>query len=173
MRTDAEMLFLRELLAVVDSEVKRLRKVASGESPENREADEAIGLGFAACQQFLRTTCRQLPIELVAGLATGPKRCGMHVAQIVDHAANAWRYQEEPGALREETIAGLRKLGLEDRPYRLSNLVAIVASPACLGSLIPLLAEWRKGLRDGPENVQRNPTTGVLSSGLLRGRVRS
>jgi hypothetical protein len=55
------------------------------------DADNTVGLGFAAAQTYVAGVCRWERIDKVTALAVGPRHAdGPTVAAIVNAAANLW-----------------------------------------------------------------------------------
>src|SRR3546814_4588494 len=95
---------LEALLSLVHSLDAQLHEVAGkGLSTEGADergyfdvAEHITGLAFVACQTYIATVCGAVGIDKSAALRKGPKHPGgLSKVQIINHAANYWKHNNE------------------------------------------------------------------------------
>src|SRR3546814_11527592 len=59
-------------------------------------AEHRTGLAFVACQTYMATVCGAVGIDKSAALRKGPQHPGgLSKVQIINHAANYWKHNNE------------------------------------------------------------------------------
>ena len=152
---DYELNVLATLTDALDTLLAELER-ESHESPDPDGCfdamEGAVGLGFAACQQYMSATFNFLK---VGGKKTafefGPKhQSGRPIARIINDAANLWKHGDEIGDERtRQTKAALEAVCALDPgdSYLLGALRELVKpAPTRFTNVLPLLEAWRDDL---------------------------
>jgi hypothetical protein len=115
-------------------------------------AEHATGLGLVACQTYMAMVYGNLEIEKRRALSFGPKHHGgLTKVQIVNHAANYWKHNNEWAldrrAARQEAIKqAFESIGFPvGTDYPLSGVLTELADPypASLRAVISILEAWK------------------------------
>ena len=115
-------------------------------------ADALYGLGLVACQEFLTSSYRRSGLKRAAAVAQEPMYSPTtSYAEVVDAAANFWKHHGEwPSGWEERTRAVLDRVYPSQNDYPMSNVLAVLLgkpTPLRLAGLVPLLEQWRRGLK--------------------------
>ena len=92
---------LKELVQLIDRQIEKNCQLCSDvDDPDSLgyfdSAENITGLGFVACQTFMSSVCGNLGVNKGKALASGPSHSsGNTKAQIVNHAANYWKHNNE------------------------------------------------------------------------------
>lgn len=118
-------------------------------------AEHATGLGLVACQTYMATVYGNLRVEKRIALSCGPTHIGgLTKVQIINHAANYWKHNNE-WALDRTTA---RQMAIEQAfesvgfpvhtDYPLSGVLTEVADPypASLAAVVSVLEIWKTEL---------------------------
>jgi hypothetical protein len=99
-------------------------------------AEHVTGLGFVACQTYMATVYGYLKIDKQKALAAGPRHsCGRTKVQIINHAANYWKHNNEwaldrSTEKRQAIEKAFESVGFPvGTEYPLSGVLTEVASP--------------------------------------------
>jgi len=150
-----ETAFLKEVLELCDSHVQDIEKWDrdnEGDGYYQKVICCEVGLGFAACQQYITSVHSFWGIEKKTALQLGPHfKDKLTIAWVIDTAANCWKHQAEwLGRDKFESPAKhtrdcIRQLSVspdeEDASYQILRLVKNDNGTA---SLIPDLQAWAK-----------------------------
>jgi len=127
---------LRDLVQLIDQQIEKINHLCSEvDDPDSigyfDRGEHVIGLGFVACQTFMSSVYGKLGISKRDALAIGPSHSsGNTKAQIINHAANYWKHNNEwnPGKKdkrRENIEKAFESVGFSvDLDYPLSNILA-------------------------------------------------
>lgn len=157
---EAELSRLSGLIATIDDHLLDIcNRSLEAEDADSfgffDSAEHAIGLGFVACQTYMAAIYGTLHIEKHRALKFGTKHhCGLTKVQIINHAANYWKHNNEWAldrtAARQESIARtFESIGFPvDIDYPLSGILTELATPCStsLRSVIVILQAWRAEL---------------------------
>ena len=171
MRIDYDLQLLDTVLSHLDSEVARLmnesRVTEMGYELGYFDRCEFLsGLGFVACQWYMKAIIQRHGPEERTPLRSGPThRTGKSIAATVNAAANLWKHSAEwpeGGDLSKKqrlTAELVESLGVD--PLQEFPMVGVLAEllrplPAELARLAPFLEHWRDSLiESGPEEGTR------------------
>lgn len=158
---DAETSVLRGLVVGLDQQLEGICR-KSVESNEDSDAfgyfdsaEHLTGLGFVACQTYMAIVYGHLHIDKPTALKAGPVHSGGQTKlQIINHAANYWKHNNEwqldrSPKRRERIEAAFESVGFPvGTDYPLSGVLTEIASPAPAGFLpvIRLLEVWKAEL---------------------------
>src|SRR5260370_1283722 len=99
---DVETSVLRTLITTIGQQLEEVcrKSVETNEDPEALgyfdSAEHLTGLGFVACQTYMATVYGHLRIEKLNALNAGPAHLsGQTKVQIINHAANYWKHNNE------------------------------------------------------------------------------
>ena len=159
---DPDLEFLVEHFTLIDTQLDKIdQKAENSPDPDSfgifDTAESVTGLGFVACQRYLAATSGWVRINKRSALALGPRHpSGMTIPQIINHAANFWKHQddwriEKNSKAEVRTREALEKVGVSTkRSYVLSNVLAMIApsKPERFRTLIPILTAWREELNE-------------------------
>lgn len=118
-------------------------------------AEHATGLGLVACQTYMATVCGALQIEKSRALSFGPKHPGgLTMVQVVNHAANYWKHNNEwvfdrTTARQEAICRAFESVGFPvNTDYPLSGVLVELCHPhlAALKYVIAILEAWKSEL---------------------------
>lgn len=157
---EAELGKLAKLVLAIDEHLSDI----CAKSVEEEEADSlgyfdsaehATGLGLVACQTYMATVYGTLGMEKHKALSFGPKHpAGLTMVQIINHAANYWKHNNE--WTLDRTAA--RQLAIEKAfesvgfpvgiDYPLSGVLTELVSPhpASLAAVVSVLEAWKAEL---------------------------
>ncbi len=155
---DFDLELLCEILTFIDDKII----VLSDQSIEENEADlwtfdrieNITGLGFVACQTYMASTYGCANIGKDRALLLGPKMTEkLTVAQLVNHAANFWKHNEEwqiTGNFgpRKSMVNGFEEISYDvGSEYPLSGCLAeLTNGSASFNDVMILLVKWRDDL---------------------------
>ena len=178
---DLELDFLEKHLDLIDAQLERL--AVEGRASADSEVfgifddiDSLVGLGFVDCQRYLNATCGWLKIPKQVALAAGPKHhTGMTTIQIINHAANYWKFHEgwseENTCLRKQrTEAAMSAMHALDAEYPMITVLGEVTVGSRFKDALPDLAWWRDDLRaQGRQSIvaQRLPDQDVTPQNFI------
>lgn len=120
------------------------------------QIESVVGLGFVASQTYI--TSRLFGRSKGAALACGPLLGGLHIAVVINAAANYWKHHSEWPSDENHLVGQpkatadlLRDAGVWQQDYKLTNLLhaLIEPSPLRLEALLPCLRAWRDALNPG------------------------
>ena len=157
---EAELNNLAKLISVIDRHLSDIcMKSVEAEDPDSfglfDSAEHATGLGLATCQTYMATAYGNFGIEKRRALELGPKhRGGLTKVQIISHAANYWKHNNEwaldrSAARREAIERAFETVGFPvGTDYPLSGVLAELVSPrsASLQEVISILEIWKTEL---------------------------
>jgi hypothetical protein len=156
---DFDLDFLRQHLAVIDAQLANITEAARGcYDPDQfgmlAEFESVAGLGFVACQRYLSATTGWMKLRKDVALRAGPRHdSGLSVAEIINHAANFWKHEDEwsehaPSPQQQRTQAAMQRIGAIPSDYPLSCVLGEIAvGDAKFESVTPSLEAWRDALR--------------------------
>ncbi|MGH8591571.1 MAG: hypothetical protein ACREXX_20330 [Gammaproteobacteria bacterium] len=118
---DYDMEFLKDLLELLDGRIERL----SASVPQSVDArgvfesiEYIIGVGLDACQSYLATTSNDLKVKKDVALKCGPMHpSGLTIVEIINHAANFGKHDDEWNLLPPTPCEALDKLFVGDDEY--------------------------------------------------------
>lgn len=159
---EAELSRLSGLIATIDDHLSDIcSRSLEAEDADSfgffDSAEHAIGLGFVACQTYMAAIYGTLHIAKHRALKFGTKHlCGLTKVQIINHAANYWKHNNEWAldrtVARQEAIErAFESIGFPvDTDYPLAGVLTELAtpSPASLRSVITILEAWKAELQD-------------------------
>ena len=157
---EAELSSLTGLIAAIDEHLSNIcSKAVEAEDADTfgffDSAEHATGLGLVACQTYMSAVYGSLMIEKHRALGFGPKhRGGLTKVQIINHAANYWKHNNEWGLdrtpARQEAIErAFESIGFPvGTDYPLSGVLTELCDPhpASLQPIISALESWRAEL---------------------------
>lgn len=148
---------LLSLILVLDDQLEKL----SSRSIDNEEADafgyfdtmeHLTGLAMVAAQTYFATVCGAIRLEKRLALAEGPvHRSGKAKTEIINHAANYWKHNNEWGTERTNR----RRKAIEEAfdsvgfpvgtDYPLSGVLTELCEPqfASLKVVTDILRQWK------------------------------
>ena len=118
-------------------------------------AEHITGLGFVACQTYIATVCGGMGASKIDALKRGPQHSGgLSKAQIINHAANYWKHNnewalEKPDRRREAIEKAFDSVGFPvGTDYPLSGVLTELSDPssASLASVADYLREWKDAI---------------------------
>ena len=157
---EPELQKVSDLIAAIDDRLSDICRMAvESDDPDAfglfDGAEHATGLGLVACQTYMSIVYGALRIEKLQALSYGPKhQGGLTKVQIINHAANYWKHNNEWGfdqtsARRNAIEKAFDSVGFPvGTDYPLSGLLTELAAPhaASLRSVIDILALWKEEL---------------------------
>ena len=157
-------LWIEHELQTLVALVRLLNQQLSALSDKSTEAEDAdafghfdtmehlVGLAMVIFQTYVATVCGTISVDKRLALKNGPIHSGgMHKVEIVNHAANYWKHNNEWGPERSDR----RRRAIEDAfdsvgfpvgtDYPLSGVLAELSAPkfASLEPLIEILHQWK------------------------------
>lgn len=157
---EQELETLLALVRLLDQQLGEL----SDRSMEAEDADaygyfdtmeHLIGLAMVAGQTYVATVCGAIAVEKRSALKKGPSCSGGKTkVEIINHAANYWKHNNEWGAERSDR----RRQAVEEAfdsvgfpvgtDYPLSGVLTELSDPkfASLGALAGILCEWKSAV---------------------------
>ncbi|MBU1948705.1 MAG: hypothetical protein KJ927_08345, partial [Candidatus Eisenbacteria bacterium] len=156
-----ESSFLHDLACFLDSKLDQLDSESNkAEDPDAEgvydRAEYIVGLGFAACQQYMTTKISYSRLNKKEALDCGPFRnSDIPIAAIVNNVANLWKHSAEWSKGEEERRARklLLYLGVDHEYPDDMDICSHIATtvlhhllsplPNRFQMLIPSLMEWR------------------------------
>jgi len=157
---EAELGNLAKLITAIDSHLSDVctRSVEAGDADSFGyfdSAEHATGLGLVACQTYMAAVYGTLGVEKRRALNLGPKHLGgLPKVQIINHAANYWKHNNEWAFDRKAA----RQLAIEQAfeavgfpvgtDYPLSGVLTELANPypASLTAMVSILEDWKAEL---------------------------
>jgi hypothetical protein len=155
-----ELQTLVSLVLLLDQQLSAL----SDKSTDFEDADafgyfdtmeHLVGLAMVIFQTYVATVCGTISVEKHLALKKGPFHSGgMYKAEIVNHAANYWKHNNEWGTERSDR----RRRAIEDAfesvgfpvgtDYPLSGVLTELSAPkfASLEPLIEILHQWKSAV---------------------------
>ncbi len=154
---DSEITIIDSLVTVIDERLSDIREIAvNAESADELgyydAAEHATGLGLVACQTIIAIVCGGLGVEKSTALALGPVHAGgLSKVQIINHAANYWKHNNEwslerPDKRKEAISKAFASVGFPvGTDYPLSGVLTELADskPASLREVLAILAAWK------------------------------
>jgi hypothetical protein len=160
---EQELENLLKLVYLLDEQLSEL----SDKSMEAEDADaygyfdtmeHLVGLAMVISQTYIATVCGAIAVEKRSALKNGPPLPGGKTkVEIINHAANYWKHNNEWGTER----SGRRRQAIEEAfdsvgfpvgtDYPLSGVLTELSDPmfASLEALVGILQEWKSAvLRD-------------------------
>jgi hypothetical protein len=111
--------------------------------------ESATGLGFVACQTYMAAVYGPLRVEKARALSVGPRHAnGLTKAEIINHAANYWKHNNEwaldRSTKRREKIENVFD-SLPICEYPLCEILVEIADPqfASLSAVLDVLEQWK------------------------------
>jgi hypothetical protein len=163
---ESELSKLIGLITTIDEyQSEILRKSMEVSDPDNvglfDSAEHTTGLSLVACQTYMATVYGNLRIAKQRALNFGPKHDGgLTKVQIINHAANYWKHNNE--WLLDRTTA--RKKAIErafesigfpvNTDYPLRGILTELTFPDCasLQSVISILETWKIELYEAAQH---------------------
>ncbi len=159
---ETELSRLNGLIAAIDDHLSGIcnRSLESSDTDSFGlfdSAEHATGLGFVACQTYMATVYGTLQIEKRIALNFGTKHHGgMTKVQIINHAANYWKHNNEWAldrtVARQEAIErAFEFVGFPvGTDYPLSGVLTELSElqPASFRSVIGILETWKAELHN-------------------------
>lgn len=165
---DEELSSLQQALRLIDGELTRLDieiRAAGQEVPQMEQADYLAGLGFVACQRYIKS---------IAGLHKKSGRpwfdfgkrsaSGATVVSLINAAANVWKHEAEwkleldpMQADNEGRLWADIEEGSGD--YKFANALYVLSPQGRFVGLVDLLKAWRD------EFLATSPVYGPMISG--------
>jgi len=157
---EAELENLAKLIAAIDRHLSEIcaRSVEVDDADSFGyfdSAEHATGLGLVACQTYMAAVYGTLGVEKRRALTFGPKHLGgLPKVQIINHAANYWKHNNEWASDRRAA----RQLAIEQAfeavgfpvgtDYPLSGVLTELANPypASLAAVVSTLEDWKAEL---------------------------
>ena len=157
---ETELNTLRALIVIIDDHLSNIcEKSLEVDDPDSfglfDSAEHLTGLGFVACQTYMATVYGNLNIEKQLALNMGSKhRGGRTKAQIINHAANYWKHNNEwvldKSATRRKAIeSAFESVGFSvGTDYPLCGVLTELSAPfeASFRSVIDMLELWKTEL---------------------------
>lgn len=157
---ETELGKLAELIAAIDSHLSDIfAKSIEAEDPDSfgyfDSAEHATGLGLVACQTYMAMVYGTLGVDKRNALNFGPKHLGgLTKVQIINHAANYWKHNNEWAldrtAARQAAIEkAFESVGFPvETDYPLSGVLTELANPgpASLAAVVSVLEAWKAEL---------------------------
>ena len=151
---------LKELVQLIDQQIEKICQLCSEiDDPDMLgyfdRSEHVTGLGFVACQTFMSSVYGNLGVSKRNALAIGPSHSsGSTKAQIINHAANYWKHNNEwnPNKKdkRQENIEkAFESIGFSvNLDYPLSCILAELSLPgeARFKSVLGVLHVWKDEL---------------------------
>ena len=118
-------------------------------------AEHITGLGFVACQTYIATVCGGIGADKSDALKKGPQHSGgLSKAQIINHAANYWKHNNEwalakPDRRREAIEKAFDSVGFPvGTDYPLSGILTELSAPhsASLAAVADFLRDWKDAI---------------------------
>ena len=132
---------LKELVQLIDQQIGKICQLCSEvHDPDSLgyfdRGEHVTGLGFVACQTFMSSVCGNLGFNKKDALDIGPSHSsGNTKAQIINHAANYWKHNNEwdpskKDKRREDIEKAFESVGFSvDLDYPLSCVLAELSLP--------------------------------------------
>jgi hypothetical protein len=157
---------LETILSLVESLGMQLQEIL-GKSIDNEDAEtfgyydaaeHITGLAFVACQTYIATVCGEIGKDKGDSLLKGPMHSGgLRKAQIINHAANYWKHNNEwvltePDRRREAIEKAFGSVGFSViSDYPLSGILSELSDPrtASLAAGNAILREWKDAILGG------------------------
>jgi hypothetical protein len=174
--SDLEITFLEKHLSLIDAQLDVIADDAKKVGDPDMfghldDAESLTGLGFVACQRFQTAVYPHQKATKDAALSVGPSHdSGLTIAQIVNHAANYWKHEDEwrhesPTKQQQRTRAAIELLNGGATDYPLSCVLAeITGGDYHFCRLLPQLTIWYEQLCTTAErltNRSSQPLTGA------------
>lgn len=154
---DSEITIIGGLVLAIDQQLSEIcEKAVATEGADEfgyyDAAEHATGLGLVACQTIIATVCGGLSIEKSTALKLGPLHAGgLTKVQIINHAANYWKHnnewsRERADKRREAIARAFDSVGFPvGTDYPLCGVLTELAAPeyASLGAVLSVLEEWK------------------------------
>ncbi len=154
---ESELEILGKLIDTIDQQLDQICQESTRVDDADSfgyfdSAEHVIGLGFVACQTYMATVYGYLKIEKQKALAAGPRHSGGHTkVQIINHAANYWKHNNEwaldrTTARRQMIEKAFESVGFPvGTEYPLSGVLTEVASPegAAFQPILQILELWK------------------------------
>ena len=151
---------LRDTLSMIDLQLEKLHRACHNDEMADQlgyfdRGEYVIGLGFVACQQFITSTLGRNAFERSQKLKIGPiRKAGLTVVEIVNHAANYWKHNDEWGCEANPRarviIETFEQLGCSlNLDYPLSCVLSVLIGPDDFrfNTIIIKLEEWADIIR--------------------------
>lgn len=148
---EAELESLTKLISVIDKHLSDICEKSVEFSDADSfglydSAEHAIGLVLVACQTYMAAVYGSLQIEKSRAISFGPKHSGgLTKVQIINHAANYWKHNNEwtldRTAARQAAIErAFESVGFPvGTDYPLSGVLTELAEPS-YSSLLPVIS---------------------------------
>lgn len=157
---DYNLDLLRNLVRIIDQHLDNIGDEATKvDDPDGfgyfDNAEHITGLGFVACQTYMSSVCGILRIDKQKALIVGPLHSsGQTKAQIINHAANYWKHNnewsfEKNSKQRKYVEDAFELVGFPvNTDYPLSGVLTEVAFPehAAFEPITKILELWRDEL---------------------------
>ncbi len=155
-----DLKLLKELVQLIDQQIEKICQLCSDvDDPDSLGYFDrglvVIGLGFVACQTFMSSVCGHLGVSKGNALAICPLHSsGNTKAQIINHAANYWKHNNEwdpskKDKRREDIEKAFESVGFSvDLDYPLSCVLTELSLPgeARFQSVLGALDVWKDEL---------------------------
>jgi hypothetical protein len=157
---DYDLGLLRELLRLIDRHFDDINQRATQVGDIDGfgyidSAEHATGLGFVACQTYVSSVYGRLKIDKQTALLMGPRHSsGQTKVQIINHAANYWKHNnewslEKNDKQRRRVEDAFKSAGFPvDADNPLLGVLSEITSPdpVAFESILKILELWREEL---------------------------
>lgn len=157
---ETELESLIKLISVIDKHLSEICEKSVEVSDADSfglfdSAEHAVGLGLVACQTYMAAVYGSLQIEKSRAISFGPKHSGgLTKIQIINHAANYWKHNNEWSLDRTVARRAVIERAFESigfpvgTDYPLSGVLTELAEPnyASLSPIISILEAWKAEL---------------------------
>ncbi len=157
---DYDLDLLKELVRIIDQHLEKIRNDATQVDDADSlgyfdSAEHVTGLGFVACQTYMASVYGHLRIEKQMALSIGSLHAsGQTKAEIINHAANYWKHNNEwfldkSEKQRKSIENTFASIGFPvDIDYPLSGVLTEIVSPesTAFKPVIDILMLWRNEL---------------------------
>jgi hypothetical protein len=152
---------VNETAQFCDQQLDRIDSRIDGSDDPDRDgyfdsAEHIMGIGFVACQRFIRVACNRVdPVKLAELMALGPLHgSGQSMVTIINAAANHWKHHDEdrgpssdrPARVRLEVFARMNIDRESSYPLSCVLLKLVAPGPTRIGRLLPFLRQWVEAL---------------------------
>ena len=161
-RLDYDLSLLREIAVLLDQQREEIGQAATQVEDADSfgycdSAEHITGLGFVACQTYMSSVYSYRRMEKPKALSVGPFHAsGQTKAQIINHAANYWKHNNEwsldnNSKQRKHIEEAFESVGFPvNTDYPLSGILAEITDPenARFEAVIRILDVWRSQLQE-------------------------
>lgn len=171
---EAELQNLAKLISAIDSHLSDIcAKSFEVEDADSfgyfDSAEHATGLGLVACQTYMAMVYGTLGVEKRRALNFGPRHPGgLTKVQVINHAANYWKHNNEWALDRTATHRAAIEQAFESvgfpvgTDYPLSGVLTELANPelASLAVVVSILEAWKAELYSSAQPLMDSASPG-------------